>query len=98
MPGGRVSAFVISIPGTGPTPATVWASVEPLSGREALIAAQLHASTTHKIVIRYQSALSALTASWRILWGTRAFDITERRNLDERNRTLELICVEGLEV
>ena len=78
--------------------AMVWASVEPLSGREALIAAQLHASTTHKIVIRYQSALSALTASWRILWGTRAFDITERRNLDERNRTLELICVEGLEV
>ena len=78
--------------------ATVWASVEPLSGREALIAAQLHASTTHKIVIRYQSALSALAASWRVLWGARVFDIIERRNLDERKRTLELICVEGLAI
>ena len=78
--------------------ATVWASVEPLSGREALIAAQLHASTTHKITIRWDTSLAALAATWRILWGARVFDIVEPRNPDERNRTWELICIEGLAI
>ncbi len=76
--------------------ANVPASIEPLTGREAMIAAQKQSSTTHRITIRYSSDVAALAASWRILWGARAFDITERRNLDERNRTLELICTEGL--
>ena len=34
--------------------ATVWADIQPLSGREAVIASRISAELTHQITVRYQ--------------------------------------------
>lgn len=75
--------------------ATVWASVEPLSTSERHIAAQAHTFLTHRVTIRYASVVSAIDASWRVLFGDRVLTIEGVRNLNERNITLELVCTEG---
>lgn len=76
--------------------ATVWASINPISSRELIAVSQLQMDVTHKIILRYETMLASISHGWRIVFGTRAFDIQGVRNIDERNRTLELLCVEGL--
>lgn len=71
---------------------TVLASIQPISGNEALVARQLQDTVTHKVVMRYRPGI---TAAMRLKFGTRLFNIREVRNYDERNRRLELRCVEG---
>lgn len=84
---------------------TVWTdvlrwrvSIESLSVREQFESAQEHASATHRITGTWRRALAAMEGSWRILYGTRVFVLVGLpTNLDnERNRDLELLCVEGL--
>lgn len=72
------------------------AGIEPLKVAERNIASQQHSSTTHRIMLRYASALSTIDASWRILFGSRIFTIDGVRNINEKNRELELLCTEGL--
>ncbi len=74
----------------------VWASIEPLTLRQAFMAAQQHASTTHKIEVAYVPALAAVEAGWRIKFGNRYFVVDGVKNIEERNITLELLCTEGL--
>ena len=76
---------------TWTTVATVWASVEPLSGQEGIQANQLNAELSHRVTIRYYSGL---TAAYRILWGTRVLRIVSVLNTDERNREMVLSCME----
>jgi SPP1 family predicted phage head-tail adaptor len=73
--------------------ATVHASIQPLSGQEALVARQLQDTVTHKVVMRYRAGV---TAKHRLRFGTRLFNIREVRNIDERNWKLELRCEEGV--
>lgn len=73
------------------TYATVWASVEPLSGRELLSSQQMHAETTHRIRLRY---LATVVATDRISFDSRTFEIVGRINSKEVNRMLELLCKE----
>lgn len=86
---------------------TVWtdeatdvpANVRPLNGREQFFAAQKQASTTHLVTIRYGSYVSGIDASWRVMFGSRIFTIdAPPRNIDERNKQLDLLCTEGLSV
>jgi SPP1 family predicted phage head-tail adaptor len=73
------------------------AAVEPLKVSEVFAAAQNHGSTTHKIHIRYDSTIAGVDGSWRVTFGTRIFTLDgPPRNFDEKNRTLELLCTEGL--
>lgn len=74
--------------------ATVYAAIDPISGREALLAAQRQAQTTHIVKIRYNSQVSGLDETWRIKYGSRYFRIEGRVNQSERDRNLELSCVE----
>lgn len=69
----------------------VWAAIEPLSGREALIAQQQQALTTHRITIRH---LAGVTPRMRVVFGSRIFNVAGVRNPDERNAWLVLDCVE----
>ncbi len=71
--------------------ATVWASVEPLSGRELLRAQEVESAVTHRVRMRYTSGV---TPDMRIALSTRRFNILSIRNRDERNVELELMCVE----
>lgn len=74
---------------------TCYASVVPTSTAERHLAAQAHQFTSHRVTLRYESELSAIDASWRVLFGDRKLPIDGVRNLDERNRTLELTVIES---
>lgn len=71
----------------------VWASVQPISGQEALVARQLQDSITHKVRMRWRPNVKA---AMRLKWGTRLFNIRKVSNLDEGNVWLELRCEEGV--
>lgn len=73
--------------------ATVWASFEPLSGKEIFAAQQYSSEATHRVTIRYRAGL---TSKMRIKLGTRAFDILSEMNEMERNQDIVMICQEGL--
>lgn len=68
----------------------VWASVEGVSAREALIAGQQDTSVTHKVRLRY---LPGLTQQMRFAWRGRTLEIVSL--LEHGNRTEhEAICQE----
>lgn len=73
------------------TVATVWAAVEPISGREAWIAQQANTLTTHRVLIRYRSGV---TTKDRFIWGTRTFYIESVITPDEIREHMELMCTE----
>ena len=77
--------------------ASVWAEITPISVRDTFLAAQAHASTTHRVRIDYASEIAAIDGSWRVLFGSRVLVIDGApRNIDERDREIELLCTEGL--
>lgn len=71
--------------------ATVWAAIEPLRGRERWAAQQINAEVSHRIRMRF---LAGVLATFRVLFGVRAFDIQAVLNIEERNRELQLLCIE----
>jgi len=71
--------------------ATVWASVEPLNGRELYAAQQVKAELTHRIRIRY---MSGIKPEMRIVFDNRSFDIEAIIDPEERHESLELLCSE----
>lgn len=75
------------------TDATVWASIEPLNGRELVSAQQQHAETTHRVRMRFQPG-TTVTAQKRLLFGSRIFEIISVINHKEKKRMLELLCKE----
>jgi SPP1 family predicted phage head-tail adaptor len=75
--------------------ATVWASVEPISGKEYYEAQQTQSEATHKIRIRYRTGI---LPSMRVNFKGRIFAITSPPiNWEERNRELMLECTEVLD-
>ena len=73
------------------TVATVWAAIEPLTGREVLQTQQVQAESSVRIRIRYYSGL---TAAHRIKYGSRIFEINSVSNKFERGEHMELMCRE----
>jgi SPP1 family predicted phage head-tail adaptor len=74
--------------------ATVWASVEPIGGREFWASRQVQSEVTHRIRIRH---LPGLDPTMRILFRGREFKIEVIRNIEERNREMEILAVERIE-
>ncbi|SCY25308.1 phage head closure protein [Alkaliphilus peptidifermentans] len=70
---------------------TVWASIEPLSGREYFSAKQINAEVTTKIRTRY---LKGIHPKMRVLFNDRIFEILSVINVEEKKRELELMCKE----
>lgn len=70
---------------------TVWASIEPLSGKEYFSTKQINSEATVKITIRY---IESLLPHWVVQFGQRVFNIEAIINLEERNRYLQLLCSE----
>lgn len=74
---------------------TVWASVEPLRGREYFEARKIQSEATHKITIRY---LTGITPDMKIDFKNRIFEIEGPPiNPEERNRYLEIQATEKVE-
>ena len=71
----------------------LWADIKPVGGTETYRQGQVQESTTHEVTIRYRSDIYT---KYRILFGTRAFNIKHIKNIEERDRYLLLSCVEGV--
>jgi SPP1 family predicted phage head-tail adaptor len=72
---------------------TVWGSVEPLTGRELLLAQQVSAEVTIRVTIRYDSG-NTVTPQHRIIIGSRTLEIVYVGNPEERDKQLILMCKE----
>ena len=84
------------------TQSTVWAQIIPNSGREIFAQGAIQSRYTHKILIRYQSALKniAVISDYRVSYDGRLFGIQAIKNLDddmktEGNSFQELLCEEN---
>lgn len=77
------------------TVATVWASVEPLRGREYIEARQGQVEVSHRVVMRHWLEVGP---EMRLrLEGGRVLEIESVINPLERNERLELMCREMVE-
>jgi SPP1 family predicted phage head-tail adaptor len=75
--------------------ATVWASIEPGSGREFFQARQLNPEITHTVTIRYRSGITPAQRIKYVENGTaRAFAIHSKADPLERHEQLILMCEE----
>ena len=75
---------------------TVWASIEPLTGRELQSAQQIVSEVTHKITIRFLPGIRAkMAVSFKGPGGElREFQIMDIENPNETSKMLVLLCME----
>jgi len=73
--------------------ATVWASVEPLQGRELANAQTVNAETTTRIRMRY---LAGVTADDRIVFDGRYFNLTPPIYVEMKHVELIIMASEGM--
>lgn len=71
--------------------ATVWASVEPLRGREYFQAAAVNAENMVRFRIRYRAGIRP---DMRIQYDSRIFSINSVIDVDERHTEIHLMCQE----
>ena len=71
--------------------ATVWAAIDPISGKEFYAAQQSQSEVSHKVRCRYRSGL---TTAMRIMFGSRKFKIISIINWEERGESLLIMCKE----
>ena len=74
------------------TVANRWASIAPLSGREAFYVNQVVPEVTHEVHLRYYPEL---TAQHRFLYNGRTLNIVSVQNVDERRREIMALCKEA---
>ncbi|MEQ7870744.1 phage head closure protein [Chromohalobacter salexigens] len=77
---------------------TVWASVEPIRGREFFAAQQVNSETTTRIRIRYRREYAGVDVNeWRIEYEGRTYEIDGPPiDTDARHTQLEFMCHERL--
>ena len=75
------------------TLATVWAKVSPQSGTEKTNEGTSNIHEVHNVKIRYTGDIKP---TYRLLYKTRILNIKSIGNLDERDRTMKLVCTENI--
>jgi len=75
---------------------TVWASVEPLRGREQLIANQALAPLDTRIRIRWSPAVNMVTAKWRGTHQGIIYNFKSLSQTDMGHREIEIMAQSGL--
>lgn len=70
---------------------TIWAEVQPLTGREYFDAMQVNSDLTHKVRMR---ANTNVTTSDRIVHDSRNLHVISVRDIDERGHEMVLLCKE----
>ena len=70
---------------------TVWAQVQPMSGREYLQGKQLQEEQTVRIRIRHRAGI---VPAMRAHLGSRVFDVIDVQNTDTANKETVLMCRE----
>lgn len=77
---------------------SLWASIEPLNGRELIAAQAVQSEISHRITIRYQPQFSnpKHVATMRIMYKDRIFNIYAAMNIAEGNRMIDILATEGV--
>lgn len=77
---------------------TSWAQIEPVSGAQLDRARSIYNETSHRVTLRWRAQLNDIkqVGSYRVLYAGRVFDVGASMNQDERNRTVVLLCAEGI--
>ena len=88
----RVSDGMGSFTETYSTIATVWAAIWPISANELVRSMKETMEISHRIRIRYRSALRP---DWRLKFGNRYLNIVSIINPNEKNELLDLMCREA---
>lgn len=70
---------------------SVWASIKPTRGKEYQEAQRIRPELTYKITTRYHKDI---TSDMLIRFKNRYFEIISVINVNEENKTLEIICIE----
>lgn len=74
---------------------TVWAQMEPLRSREALISGTNLAIADTKIRIRWSPTMGAVNEKWRALYRNTVYNIVSVAHLNIGKREIELLCKSG---
>lgn len=73
----------------------VWAAIEPVRGREALIAGANLAILDTKIRIRWNEQTDAINTKWRFRYRETIYDIVSVAHLKIGRREIECMCKSG---
>lgn len=84
------------------TVTTIRAQIQPVGGRELLMAGQMEVRLSHQVTARYRPDLAQTATTtgagtghnMRVLWGVRILDVQLVEDPDGRKRRLELLCLE----
>ncbi|MCP4897609.1 MAG: phage head closure protein [bacterium] len=71
--------------------ASVWAAKRDVRGREYTAGREVHSTSQAEFTIRSRSDVEL---KWRVIHGSRSYDITSVADLGGRRAYLELSCVE----
>ncbi|MCA8248078.1 phage head closure protein [Burkholderia multivorans] len=76
---------------------SVYAYIEVLNGSERAAAQSVATDVSHRFTVRYDAIFAdpRVVATYRIVYATRIFDIHAALNVEESNRTIELLASEG---
>ena len=75
--------------------ATVWAGIHPISAKELFASQQVDGRVTHRIIIRFFDGLTPDMRFVEVLGeASRVFNIISIRNIDERDRSMEVLTQE----
>lgn len=82
---------------TWSTIATVWANIKPKGGKERERSMVVESELMHNVTIRYNASFMPPTTvdAWRILYGTRIFNIVAAYDVDEAHKHIVFECKEG---
>lgn len=71
---------------------SIWASAEPLTGREFFAAGQTQAEVTTRFRVRYRADIAP---TMRVVWRGQPYDIVAVLDREGAKHMLELMCVSG---
>lgn len=84
----------VTWPGTGPE---FWAQVVPMTARESEIAGAVQSLATHRVSMYYDARITGTSRLARVAPSGVTLQILGVRDLDGRQRMLELDCSEVIE-
>jgi SPP1 family predicted phage head-tail adaptor len=79
---------------TWTTVLTAMSKIASITMAERFQTAQFVAQISHRITLRWPGAGVTIQGGMRVMFGTRIFQLQEVDNVEERNVTLHLLCLE----
>jgi SPP1 family predicted phage head-tail adaptor len=74
---------------------TMWASINPIKGRETLTGNQIISTMNVRIRIRHHPLLSNISPTWRLKYNGVIFNIVSIAHVYLGNREIEIMCLSG---